>query len=60
MGLGPGTNKYAEHTPLRLLIFFSSKKYCKTIQFFGDSMNVVNWVNKVQRCQNVYLLTILE
>ena len=60
MGLGPGTNNYAELTAVRLLILFSSEKYCKTIHFFGDSMNVVNWVNKVQRCQNVFILTILE
>ena len=31
-----------------------------SVQIFGDSMNVINWVNNSQICQNIMLLPILE
>lgn len=31
-----------------------------SIQIFGDSLNVTNWFNEVQRRQNYILIPILE
>jgi ribonuclease HI len=60
LGLGPGTNNYAELMALKLLLNFAGEKGIRSIQIFGDSMVVINWVNKTQRCHNIILLPILE
>jgi ribonuclease HI len=60
MGLGQGTNNYAELMALKLLLQFSGEKGVQSIQIFGDSMNVINWTSKVQICHNILLMPILE
>ena len=60
MGLGSGTNNYAELMTLKLLLFFAIERNCKMLQVFGDSMVVINWINKTQRCRNTSLDTLVE
>jgi len=39
-----------------LLLLKIAKEYdLKSIQLFGDSMNVINWVEKTQQCHNILL-----
>jgi hypothetical protein len=42
MGLGKGTNNYAELMALLLLLKTANEQGLHSIQFFGDSMNVIN------------------
>jgi ribonuclease HI len=60
MGLGKGTNNYVELMALLLLLKFSIEQGIHTIQLFGDSMNVINWVQKIQSCHNILLQPIME
>jgi len=60
MGLGAGTNNYAELQSLKLLLIFALEKGCSTLSCFGDSMNVVNWVNRTQDCRNLRLGNLLS
>ena len=55
LGLGWGTNNFAELLTLKLLLTFARERNCAHIQIFGDSMLVINWINKVQICHNVFL-----
>jgi ribonuclease HI len=48
MGLGPGTNNYAELLSLKLLLLFAKVKNVNSIHIFGDSQIVVKWVQKLQ------------
>jgi hypothetical protein len=36
------------------------EKDVKSIHIFGDSLNVINWARKTQRCHNIFLLPLLE
>lgn len=45
---------------LKLLLLFAGEKGVKTIQIFGDSMTVINWTQKTQKCHNILLLSLLE
>jgi ribonuclease HI len=60
MGLGLGTNNYAELMAIKLLLLFAGEKGVQTIQIFGDSMIVINWIHKAQKCHNILLQPILE
>jgi hypothetical protein len=60
MGLGLGTRKYAELMSLKLLLLFVGEKGVKSIHIFGNSLNVINWVRKTQKCHNIQLITLLE
>ena len=60
MGLGIGSNNYAELMDLNLLLCFAIEKNCKRIQIFGDSLVILNWINKNQRCRNLSLSTLFE
>ena len=60
MGLGYGSKKFAELMALKLLLYFSLEKGCKNIHIFGDSLIIINWVNKVQHFQILDLLTLYE
>eukprot|EP00253_Pinus_taeda_P009579 PITA_09579 len=60
VGLGQGSNNYAELSALRLLMCWSIQRNISSIQIFGDSMNVVKWVNRNAMCHNQILKTILE
>jgi ribonuclease HI len=60
MGLGPNTNNYAKLMTLKLLLLFSKQKEVDTVQTFGDSLKVMNWAQKLQKCSNIFLLPLLE
>lgn len=48
MGLGRGTNNFAELITSKYLIQFALEKHCSNsnLQLFGDSKVVCNWINK--------------
>ena len=60
MGLGTGSNNYAELMTLKLLLCFAIERNCKMLQVFGDSLVEINWINKTQRCRNTSLDTLFE
>eukprot|EP00253_Pinus_taeda_P022219 PITA_22219 len=60
VGLGQGTNNYAELIALRLLMCWSLQMNILSIQIFGDSMNVIKWVNGKAICQNQILKSTLD
>ena len=60
VGLGSGTNNFAELSALRLLLCWLHHKNINTIQIFGDSLNVINWINGKASCQNQILKTIVD
>eukprot|EP00253_Pinus_taeda_P034856 PITA_34856 len=60
VGLGTGSNNYAELTALKLLLCWLVHRHICVIQIFGDSLNVVKWVNGNSRCQNYMLRPLLE
>ena len=45
---------------LKLLLCFAIERNCKKLEVFGDSMVVINWINKTQRCRNSSLDTLYE
>ena len=59
-GLGRGTNNFAELMSLRLLLLFALEQGCLSLQVFGDSMLVIEWVKEVHLCNVMLLLPILE
>ena len=59
-GLGEGSNNRAELLSLKLLLIFVVEKGCRTIKVFGDSLNVVYWVKKIQTCRDLLLCNILQ
>ena len=60
MGLGEGGNNYAEIFSLKLLLIFAAEKGCRSLNVFGDSMNVINWIKKTHMCRNLRLDNILS
>jgi len=60
MGLGAGSNNYAELQSLKLLLIFALEKGCLSLTCFGDSMNVINWVKRTQECRNLRLGNLLN
>jgi len=56
MGLGYGTNNYVELMTLKILLLFTGEKGIKYIHIFGDSLLVINWIWKIQKCHNITLL----
>ena len=60
MGLGEGTNNFAELMSLKLLLIFALEKGCNDLNFLGDSMNVINWINQIQECRHLRLAHILQ
>ena len=60
MGLGSGTNNYAELMALKLLLCFAIEINCKKLQVFGDSLVIINWINKIQKCRNTSLNALFE
>ena len=43
-----------------MLLIFAHEKKVYGIKIFGDSMNVINWINQDQHYHNIYLTPILE
>lgn len=60
VGLGTGTNNYAELSALKLLLCWLIHRHILTVQIFGDSLSVVNWVNGQSRCHSYMLRPLLE
>ena len=60
MGLGPGSNNYAELMSLKLLLIFASERGIKRLSVCGDSLNVINWIKKIQACRNIRIVNILS
>eukprot|EP00253_Pinus_taeda_P001922 PITA_01922 len=60
VGLGLGSNNFAELVALRLLMCWTLQKNILRIQIYGDSMNVINWVNGKSTCQNQILRVVLD
>ena len=46
VGLGEGSNNRVELSSLKLLLIFAVEKGCRTLQVFGYSLNVINWIKK--------------
>ena len=60
VGLGHGTNNFAELKALHFLLCWLSHRNVHEAQIFGDFMNIVNWFNGTQRCRNCILLPLLN
>ena len=60
LGLGGGTNNFAELITIRHLMHFALNHDCKDLQIFGDSNIVINWINLEARCYAHTLLNILD
>lgn len=60
MGLGEGTNNFAELITLRHLLHFALAHSCNNIQIFGDSKIIINWFNSINNCDAQSLRNILD
>eukprot|EP00253_Pinus_taeda_P010417 PITA_10417 len=60
VGLGSGTNNFAELSALHLLLCWLLQRNIPSIQIFGDSQNVINWVNGNSLCHSQTLNPLLE
>jgi len=60
MGLGEGSNNYAEIMSLKLLLIFALEKGCTSLTCYGDSLNVINWIKQTQECRNLRLVNLLS
>ena len=57
--LRDGSNNTVELLSLKILLIFAAEKGCRTLNVFGDLMNVINWIKGTQTCWNIRLETIL-
>ena len=60
VGLGRGTNNFAELNSLRHLLLFAWEKNCHRIQFFEDTQLIINWINGIYLCHFHTLTDLLE
>lgn len=60
VGLGSGSNNFAELAALKLLLCWLIQRNIPTIQIFGDSLNVIKWVNDHSVCKNQSLKILLD
>ena len=60
LGLGLGTNNYAELCALKLLLRLTRQHNLDKIQVFGDSQLVINWATGKYRLLNTELAMILQ
>lgn len=60
MGLGVGTNNYAELITLCHLLHFTLGHQCTNINIFGDLKIIVNWFNGISGCHLHTLNNILN
>ena len=60
MGLGVGSNNYAELMSLKLLLIFAIEKGINRLSVCGDSLNVIYWIMHIQECRNVRIANILS
>ena len=47
VGLGEGTNNYSKLLSFKILLMFTVEKGCRKINFYGDSLNVINWIKGI-------------
>ena len=59
-GLGLGTNNFAKLLALKLLIILALKQGVHTLQIFGDSQLVINWVSGKFRINNILLTQVIR
>lgn len=59
VGLGEGSNKFAELLSLKLRLIFAAEKGCRNINIYGDSMNVINWKRGIHQCKNLRVSNLL-
>eukprot|EP00253_Pinus_taeda_P001568 PITA_01568 len=59
VGLGTGSNNFAELLALKFLICWLIQRHTFSIQIYGDSQNVIRWVNGQSTCRNLILKQIL-
>lgn len=59
-GLGAGTNNFAELITLRHLLHFALSHHCNSINIFGDSQIIINWINGTSTCHMHTLSIILN
>ena len=60
MGLGIGSNNFAEIITLRHLMHFSLGHNCMHIHIFGDSKIIIYWFNNITVCHTYTLSNILD
>ena len=60
VGLGLGTNNFAELLALKLLTTLALKQGVQSLQVFGDSQLVINWISGKFRINNILLTQILH
>ena len=60
VGLGTGSNNYAELKTLHLLLCWLLQRNVREVQIFGDSLNTIKWANGSQHCRNFLLLPLLS
>eukprot|EP00253_Pinus_taeda_P030815 PITA_30815 len=60
VGLGSGSNNYAELSALKLLLCWLIQRKIFMIQIFEDSLNVINWVNGQSMCINHILISLID
>ena len=58
-GLGEGSKNFAELLSLKLLLIFAAEKGCRSLNIYGDSLNVINWIKRIQHCRDLRLENIL-
>ena len=44
---------------LNILLMFAVEKGCRVLNFYGDSLNVINWINGFQQCRVHHLQNLL-
>lgn len=60
VGLGEESNNSVELLSLKILLMFAAEKGCRTLNVFGDSMNVINCIKGIQHWRNIRLENILS
>eukprot|EP00253_Pinus_taeda_P004922 PITA_04922 len=58
VGLGAGTNNFADLITLRHLLHFSMSHHISCINIFGDSKTIINWFNNISNC-HIHTLSII-
>eukprot|EP00253_Pinus_taeda_P011269 PITA_11269 len=59
-GLGAGTNNFAELITFRHLLHFALRHHCTSINIYGDSQIIINWINGTATCHMHSLSIILQ
>lgn len=60
MGLGTGSNNFAELITLPHLMHFSLRHNCMNIHIFGNSKIIIGWFNNITVCHTHTLSNILD